>query len=139
MSFNIREHAAMNAALLKAKWEDSNKVMMGNDHIASVQSRSDELLYTVCLPQDASTETPTRTCQAGVHCKMCWQKYSSCWSTLSMPCSCTWACSRAALRGGYWQLKAATDREVRAVSDSAGHRMPCSKVHISRQRATLAM
>ena len=52
----------MNAAQLKAKGEDSNKVTMENDHIASVQSRSDEQLHTVCPPQDASTETSTCTC-----------------------------------------------------------------------------
>ena len=55
MELNMRQHAAMNAALLKAKGEDDDKVTMENEHTASVQSRSDEQIYTVSLPQDAST------------------------------------------------------------------------------------
>ena len=63
MDLNMRQHAAMNMALLKAKGEGDDKVTMGNEHIASVQNRSDEQLSTVSLPQNATTEMPTCTCQ----------------------------------------------------------------------------
>ena len=49
-----------------------HKCEIKNDHTTSVQSRSGERLYTVSLPQDASTEASTCTCQAGVHRRMCW-------------------------------------------------------------------
>ena len=42
MSLNMRQHAAINAALLKAKREQNDMVRMEDEHTASVQSRSDE-------------------------------------------------------------------------------------------------
>ena len=119
MDLNIRERAAMNAALLKAQGEDSNKVTMENDHTASVQSRSHERLYTVSLPQDASAETPTCTCQAGVHRKMCWHvaKVLQLLGHSEHALLRHMGLFRGGTQGDYWQLKAATDREVRAVAD----------------------
>lgn len=39
MELNMRQHAAMNAALHKAKGEDDDKVTMEYGHTASVRSR----------------------------------------------------------------------------------------------------
>ena len=63
---------------------------------------------------------PTCTCQAGVHGKMCWHVAKVLWLQGSS--------EHALLRhmglfvgskqGAYWQLKAATEREVHASSDA---------------------
>ena len=120
MHLNIKQHAAMHAALLKAKGEKDDMVSTEKEHTADVQSRSDRQLYTVSLPQDASTKMPTCTCQAGVHRRMCWHVAK----VLQLL-----GCSEHAMlrhmglfsgsdQGGYWQLRAATDKEQHASSET---------------------
>ena len=80
ISFHMRAHSAMSAALLKAKGKDSNEVTMANDHTASVQSRSDKQLYTVaCHKRRAQKHLPARVRQACMaRCAGMWPKSSSC-------------------------------------------------------------
>ena len=140
---NIKQYAAMNAALLKAKGEKDDMVSTEDKHTANVQSRSDGQLYTVSLPQDASTKMPTCTCQAGVHRRMCWHVAK----VLQLL-----GCSEHAMlrhmglfigsdQGGYWQLRAATDREQHASSDApqpGTQQQPVSGVNDAEQPSSSA-
>ena len=120
MDLKLEAPCGDECALLKAKGEPDDKVAMENVHTASVQSRSDVQLYTVSLPQVASTEMPTCTCQAGLHGKTCWHVAKGLWLQGSS--------KHALLRrmgffmgskqDGYWQLKAATKKEVHASPDA---------------------